>query len=458
MSSRSTARTRTPALLAGAVAIGTLFAGVLAATTATPSAAAPPGAPNILLFMTDDQRDRGSMGVMPKTREIFSAGTKFRNAFVTTPQCCPSRASIYSGRYVHNHLAFSNRVATDFLHEDSWPRYLNDAGYQTALYGKFLNGWNADVPHFDDYAFEQDPGHSYPKGPPGRDLWIADRAIEFIDDAGSGPGAEPWAVTLSFRVPHLPFKPEEKYAHAKLPPFPTNAAMRERDYSDKNPELRKAQRKDSPGSLTNRQARRGQLTMQMTTDDAIQNVWNEVVQNGHADDTLAIFVSDNGYYWGEHDLIGKFLPYLDSLRVPMYMRWDGHVPGDTIDGRLVANIDIAPTIYAATGITPEYQPDGRSLLDYEWDREWLMFEGAGVSNHNRWPSWRRAYYDGRHHLIKWSDGFREHYNLGRDPEELESTLDPTLPRKKRQAAKKRVERFEALLRDARNCVGPDWCP
>jgi arylsulfatase A-like enzyme len=142
----------------------------------------------------------------------------------------------------------------------------------------------------------------------------------------------------------------------------------------------------------------------------------------------------------------------------MYMRWDGHVAAGAVDTRLAANIDIAPTILAATGITPGYEVDGRSLLDLEWERDWLMFEGAGVSNNERWPTWRRAYYDGKHHYIKWSNGFREHYNLSRDPEELRSTLDPTRPRAERQAAKERTKRFADRLRDAADCVGADSCP
>ena len=113
--------------------------------------------PNILMIVTDDQT-KGTMSVMPRTRALMvEGGTSFTNAYVTTPLCCPSRASILTGRYAHNHGVRNNDDGVEYvLDPDSTiERYLHDAGYRTAMYGKFLNGWPIylNPPSFDRWAF-----------------------------------------------------------------------------------------------------------------------------------------------------------------------------------------------------------------------------------------------------------------------------------------------------------------
>jgi arylsulfatase A-like enzyme len=120
----------------------------------TSSATGATGRPNVLIIVTDDQR--GGLGVMPATRTwLKKGGTKFDNAFVTTPLCCPSRASIFTGRYTHNHHVYSNDgEGPSLIQESTLQYYLQQAGYETALYGKYLNGWDIShpPPYFDKYA------------------------------------------------------------------------------------------------------------------------------------------------------------------------------------------------------------------------------------------------------------------------------------------------------------------
>ena len=107
--------------------------------------------PNVMIITSDDQRD-DQMKVMTQTRRIFdSGGTKFKNGYVTTPLCCPSRSSILTGMYVHNHGVFGNRGQDLFPHRTSVQRELSMAGYTNGVFGKFLNGWPKRLtpPHFD---------------------------------------------------------------------------------------------------------------------------------------------------------------------------------------------------------------------------------------------------------------------------------------------------------------------
>ena len=111
--------------------------------------------PNILIFLTDDQRAAGSMIEMPAVRRVFAqGGTRFPNGYVTTPMCCPSRSSIFSGQYAHNTGVITND-GSNFDSRYTWERYLHQNGYYTGLIGKFLNEVpTPDAPYFDF----RDPG------------------------------------------------------------------------------------------------------------------------------------------------------------------------------------------------------------------------------------------------------------------------------------------------------------
>ena len=106
--------------------------------------------------MTDDQRADGTMDVMPKTRQWFEdGGVRFSRAFATTPLCCPSRASVFSGRYTHNHGVFTNDMATALDQRFTIQAYLKAVGYKTGIFGKYFNAWNLfqNPPSFDDWAW-----------------------------------------------------------------------------------------------------------------------------------------------------------------------------------------------------------------------------------------------------------------------------------------------------------------
>ena len=134
--------------------------------------------------------------------------------------------------------------------------------------------------------------------------------------------------------------------------------------------------------------------------------------------TLALFTSDNGFMWGEHELESKGWPYQESIKVPLYIRWPGHVAAGAVDHRLVANIDIAPTIFDAAGVKPGYTVDGRSLLG-RYSRPWLLIEWPSEAVHGIPPWW--SYVDAKRRYINWSDGWHEYYDNATDPWQMNAS-------------------------------------
>ena len=177
-------------------------------------------------------------------------------------------------------------------------------------------------------------------------------------------------------------------------------------------------------------------------DLLVGHVFKKLEDTGERGNTLAFFLSDNGYLWGDHGLLGKSLPYVPGVQLPFYMRGPG-VPNGRPSGHLVANTDIAPTIFDATGITPGYQPDGRSLLGSD-QRDWLLVESpTGARRARDWKPWN-AYLSKRREYIRWKGGFVEDYDLRTDPWQLDASNHP------RPA-------IEQQVKQARACAGSS-CP
>ena len=412
--------------------------------------AAPPAGPNILVVVTDDQRT-GSMRWMPKTRRLLRGGGRtFTNAVVTTPLCCPSRASIFSGKYIHNHGVAGNGTPGQiraYDHEQTWPEVLQEAGYTTALAGKYMNHWPREKqpPSFDFYSWAD-----------GGDARRADKRIDtlrvhdarrFVRKAEDDDG-RPWALTVSLHAPHTAYDPPPRYRDLRAGPFPRNAGTRERDLSDKARVVR-----DLQASNPKIQASwLGHAQTLKATDDLLARLTDDLRRRGELRETLIIFISDNGYMMGEHGLTKKTWPYLGSIEVPLLVRWPGHVKAGSRSADLVANIDIAATVFDGAGVEADYATDGRSLLSGE-PREWILLEGPRLHDNSPFEAWD-AYLDRDAHFIQWRDEahHRELYDLGSDPFEIESLLADPGPGNEDAA-----EEYAALVERARTCVGGD-CP
>jgi arylsulfatase A-like enzyme len=408
-------------------------------------------APNVLFVMTDDQRN-GQMGFMPKTRKrLGGKGTTFTNAYVTTPLCCPSRASIYSGKYAHNTGVTGNGAGGTVAHwdqEETWPELLREGGYYTGLAGKFLNHWDRDEkpPIFDFYDWAD--GAAAKEANKRIDDLRAEAAHEFFDKV-ERRDRRPWALAVSLHAPHTAFDPPRKYRDFDAGPPPRNAATRERDISDKPDAVRDQQetKRHIAKSWT------GQAQTLRAADDIVDGLLRKLRRNGELEDTLVIFTSDNGFMTGEHGISKKVWPYLPSIGVPMIVSWPGEVEPGARNRDIVANIDIAPTILDAAGIEPDYELDGRSLLSSQPPREWLLLEGPRQGPRSPYPPWD-AYLDRETHYIEWHDdeGWRELYDLTADPFEVESLLAGDDP-----DAEELAKEYAAKVEQGRTCAGSE-CP
>jgi arylsulfatase A-like enzyme len=455
-------------VVAAAVVAGVFVPGATASAPVARRAGVSEPPPNILVIVTDDQRDDDFLPVMPNVRRLFKQqGTRFSNAFVTTPLCCPSRGSIFSGRYVHNHGILTNNTFSQvmgFDHSTSMQCHLQPAGYHTAIAGKLFNIWplGQSPPCWDRWAVS-DLGYTDPEFNVDGVRQIVDgysthllggfaaddlEAFEADDDA-------PWFLYVATYAPHFPFTAEPRYAHATVRHRRGNPALTEADRTDKPPVVQGWGLNPAKGA----HVRRVQLRTLMSVDDMVGDLFQRLDALGEDERTLAVFMSDNGLLWSEHGLYGtKRYPYLPSIAVPIFLRWPGHVAEGVVDDRIVANIDIAPTVFDAAGLAPPTDPpmDGASMLA-SGRRSRLLLEYFVSPDEPIVPTWAGTLTDD-YEYVEWyaDDGatitFREYYDLAADPWQLRNLLgdrsttnDPD------------VGPLHAQLRADRMCAGSS-CP
>jgi arylsulfatase A-like enzyme len=393
--------------------------------------------PNILIIVTDDQRER-TLKTMPRTHLWFKRlGVNFTQAYATTPLCCPSRASIFTGRYAHNHGVRDNRSTALLNHRTTLQRYLHRAGYRTAIFGKFLNGWEIakPPPYFDEWATFASGRVPYYNG-----LWndqglvrtvagyatdfIKRRAVRFLKRAESFD-RRPWLMYLTPGAPHSPAIPEPAYAAAPLRRWTPNPAVGEEDRSDKPPYVQARH----ASIRWVRELRRRQLRSLMSVDEMVGRVFKVLKRLDDRRRTLAIYLSDNGFLWGEHGLtgyLGKRPPYTQAVKIPMLMRWPGRVTGGRVVTKLVANIDVAPTALAAAGVRPPpgVPLDGRRLIG-GGSRSRLLLEY--YMDGDRAPEWASNLTASNQYVEYYEEdsttvNFREYYDLADDPWSLSNLL------------------------------------
>jgi arylsulfatase A-like enzyme len=414
--------------------------------------------PNLLVIITDDQRADGTLEVMPQVRRrLGRQGVTFLDAHVTTPKCCPARASFFTGRYVHNHGVISNSRASDLPHDQTVHYLLQKRGYRTAIFGKFLNSWPVEInpPYFDEWAISNSglekafwniDGRFRDKRRYTTDL-IADRAVRFIRNADRRDDDQPWMAWVTPHAPHWPSTPAPRHRHRRLPYFGPTPAMQETDWTDKPGFLENA--RNNEGTLvTVRDDGRRSL---MAVDEMVGRLLDEIKERREVDNTLVVFTSDNGFMFGEHGgVVGKDLPYPTSTRVPLVARWPRHFRRGRTNRKYVTNIDVATTMLEAARVRRE--TDGRSLLA-SGRRPALFVESRGSYNEDGaralpafrsvlTPAYRYAEYyrNGSYELI-----FREYYDHTVDPWELDNVAPSVDPA--------RIAELSATLEQYGTCRG-----
>ncbi len=433
------------------MALVTLAALLLAAA---PAAAAPKQSrPNVLVLMTDDQTLE-SMRVMPRVRRLLGEhGTTFDRSFVSFSLCCPSRSTLFTGQYAHNHGVLGNTPPLggyQKLDKTNWlPLWLQRAGYRTVHLGKFLNGYGRDNP------FEIPPGWSewYGSVDPSTYLYsgytlnengilhtyeeystdlYSRRASELI--ARLAPSRRPFFLSVAFLAPHSggPRDPDDPRNPATPSPAPRHRDASAAEPVPRPPSFNEFDVLDKPASIRRRPLLRPlrvvgiqegyqqRLESLLAVDEGVSQIVAALRRSGELARTLILFTSDNGFFHGEHRVpAGKVLVYEPSIRVPLILRGPG-VPEGAHRGQLVTNADLAPTILDAAGAHAGRIEDGRSLFPLlrgrgrQWGRD-LFIEGGdgGPAPFDALRTYRYLY-------AEYSTGERELYDLRSDPDELQS--------------------------------------
>ena len=428
-------------LLTALLLLPALVAVFVELPTRSASADEPP--PNIILILTDDQRV-DTLRYMPIVRQTLGKhGVTFTNAYVSNPVCCPSRASILTGLYSHSTGVYTNSFAGGFAAFDdssTIATWLRDAGYHTGLFGKYLNGYETTyVPPGWDRWFATQGSAAYYRyratsdgaviefGDEPTDYAtsvIGEEAISFIQET---PTEQPLFAYVSVPAPHDPSiaAPGDEGAFAKLEPW-RPLSFNERDVKDKplyirnNPWLKADRRREIDV------ARIRQVRSLLAVDRLVEDIVDVLRETGRLQNTIVVFTSDNGVLWGEHRWDSKDVPYEESIRVPLIVRYDALIPAARTDTNLVMNIDLAPTFAHAAGVTTP-AVEGASFLPLLLDpatswRQGFLLEHMASHGGNAVPSFC-GYHTRRYVLIRYSGDSSELYDLKVDRLQRENVFD-----------------------------------
>jgi N-acetylglucosamine-6-sulfatase len=441
--------------------------------------------------------------------EIAGKGMTFNRYYVPYPLCCPSRVSLLTGRYSHNngvkgniqpnggYYGFSFRAAASH----NLATWLQGAGYRTIHIGKFLNGYGdepyddgshvppgwdawhtilkADTNHyFYGYQLNNNGQISEPYGDPGswetREYGLRDpagcpfepleaRPCLYATDVFSWMAREemlatsteqPLYLQVDYTAPHGDFRrpagPEPAPRHydwfkgARLP-HDRSEGFDEGNVEDKPRFIRDAEHLTPNEKRTYRVYYEKQLDSLRSIDDGVKTILDTLGQLHRLRNTYILFTSDNGFFFGEHRLLGgKFLAYEPATHLPFLIRGPG-IPQDSSTGELAANIDIAPTILDIAGVEADKSLDGRSLVPFLRDPELrsrrpILFESfvetsdvnaqgaisaAPASRGNSAtasllapPKDYEGIRIGPYKYIAWPTGEKELYDINKDPNEL----------------------------------------
>jgi len=406
---------------------------------------------NIIFILIDDQR-YDAMSCMghpflqtPNIDRLARGGAHFKNAFVTTSLCSPSRATVLTGQYAHRHGALNNRTALP-AGTVTFPMLLKNAGYETAFIGKWHMGRAGDMPQpgFDRWVsfrgqgiyynprFNVDGQHVQKEGYV-TDL-ITDYAVEFVERSRE----KPFFLYVSHKAVHANFQPAErhkdKYSDVALK-LPASMADTEQNYKGKPAWVRAARNSvigvDGMywGRMPYDKFIRDYNRTILGIDENAGRLIDTLEKLGMLDSTLIVFTSDNGFLQGEHGLIDKRNMYEESLRIPMIVHCPDIVPAGLEVDRMVLNTDIAPTILDAAGAGVPDSMQGASFMplargqNIPWRESFLyeyFWEEAFPENPTvfgvRTDRWKYMWYHGIHDR-------NELYDLKNDPHEMTNLID-----------------------------------
>jgi N-acetylglucosamine-6-sulfatase len=370
-----TPMTRKDALKLGAAA-GVAFSATGLLPRAARAAPVKAGSkPSVVLIVVDDMPDRLLEVMETVQKRLIAPGTRFLNAYTAIPLCGPNRAAILSGRFPHTTKVTTNSAWQAFSaggHEAfTFVKALNDAGYDTALCGKYMNGrgnsltippgWDrwfelpGSTTHDPDGYDVNDQGSEVHYPATKNDSELAyEKALAWIDSRT--PATRPFFIQYSPTSPHQPYTPTAAHANDyNNQPARNVPSVNEADMSDKPAKMQKG--KIDVAELE--KAEEGLREELEDTDDFIADLIDAAEDVTGNSNLLVIFTSDNGFQAGEHRLMNKSWPYQESVEIPLIMRATS-LPAQQ-STQLVSSVDISGTILKFAGVAPPRGLDGRSL-------------------------------------------------------------------------------------------------
>ncbi len=423
---------------------------------------------NVVVIITDDQTLDSLPHDPPVMPFLQAAATDrrdhwivFPNFFANTPLCCPSRATMLTGRYAHETGVVNNDSAVRLDERATIAAWLHEAGYHTGLVGKYLNeypfgreafvpfGWDrwwgkaqgaVDTLYHDYTLIQQGVPTAYGSGPGDYSTDVlAGAAVSFLRDA---PLDRPFFLWFAPTAPHPPWipAPRDAGADARMR-VPVPASVDEADVSDKPAWVRALPPLGPAARAGLAEAHRRSFEALLAVDDAVREIVGALRERGDLERTVIVFVSDNGFSFGEHRWVTKTCPYEECTHVPFLVRYPP--AGHGVERALASTVDLAPTIAELAGIRPPTATSGTSLvplLDGRSDvgsgrvlLEWIGGE--------RVPGWREVR-TARFAYVELETDERELYDLRGDPGELENVAEDP-------AYAAAVRRLSAVLRRSR---------
>ncbi|HJV68341.1 sulfatase [Ideonella sp.] len=477
-----------------------VLVGILGIALAASAAAK---SPNIVFILADDL-DNAAAATMSQVKVLVTdRGTNFRRHYVSLSLCCPSRTTTLRGQFAHNTGIYKNElpdggfgtVYSRGLESSTAATWLQDAGYRTALFGKYLNGYPDGAPS----ATYVPPGWTSWMSPNGGTPYkgfnytmnengvtvsyggleadyltdvISAKAASFIRDSVARFPSQPFFIYLAPYAPHAPATPAPRHDGVlKNIKAPRTSSFNESDVSDKPAWLRALPQLSSTQIKDIDKLYRKRRESLLAIDEMVKNIVDTLQSTGQLADTYVFFASDNGFHQGQHRLdSGKNTGFEEDLLVPLTVRGPGVPAGRTVD-QFTANVDYAPTFAEIAGASAPAFVDGRSLMPFlrgqtppTWRQALLLEHKAGASQQLRgadsplepadpfdritgagatidaFIGLRVA--DGTSYL-EYETGEHELYNNGSDPAQLRNVYNSTPP-----FTRQRLASWLATLKDA----------
>jgi N-acetylglucosamine-6-sulfatase len=420
------------------------------ATASTPESQARPkdSRLNVVVILSDDERVDGTSVMQNVQALLADHGVTFTDYHVTSSLCGPSRASILSGQYSHHTGVYDNfgpHSVNAFNASSTLATWMHGAGYQTALVGKYINafstwGHHTIPPGWDDWqaldSVPMEAYYDYTLNENGKLVHFGHRPSDYSTDVLTQKAVDfihgarkPFFLYYAPVAPHLPAIPAKRDQGKLENIAPIHSpAFNQRNIGKEPWRFWHKDMLKVAAQLYINHVRIRQLESLLAIDRGVKRIVAELKARHELDHTVIVYTSDNGFLWGEHRLGGKIWPYQESTNVPLIVRapW---TTSPTTNTQPVLNVDLAPTISAIAGITPGLPEDGSSFLPMlhgtampTWRKSFLV-EFLGKSKLPTGPPPYIAVQSKQFLYVDYFNGWRELYNLKRDPWELNNVAE-----------------------------------